>query len=107
VPVSRKTLSKQPIPRSRFQWSPLYDTREWKDAIKELKKGLKPQEYIEVELKPETIAQVPLKDPIGAMVVALRRHIRTAKLQVDVTTRAVTDGAHPVIYLVGRADRVA
>jgi hypothetical protein len=107
MPVFRKNIKKQPVPRSRFQWSPLYDTVEWKDTVQEIEKGLKPHEYVEVVLSPETIAEVPLKDPVSAMVVALRRFVRSKKLALDITTRAHEGDEQMHIYIQGRADRVA
>lgn len=91
------------VPKSRFQNSFLYETREWKDTVREIGKGLKPQEALQVTLSPQTIAQLPLKNASRAFFVALKRYVERHELPIDVTARAREDGETGMdIWVVGR-----
>ncbi len=103
MPVTRHHQETDPLPPSKFHNSLIYETPEWKSALRELEKGLKPLEYIQIALSEQTVAQLPLKDPVPAFVVALRRYVRRKKLDVDVTTRAATGEEDTLrIYIVGQ-----
>jgi len=95
------------VPKSRFHWSPLYDTKEWKDVLKELDRGLKPMEALEVSLSEETVASLALKDPFQALFVALKRWVRAKKLPIDVRVRNPLGETEPKIFLEGRSGRIA
>lgn len=102
MPV-KKMLAKD-IPRGRFQWSPLYDTREWKDAVKAAK-TMKPHEALEIELSQETLTSLPLQKPYEAMFIGLRRWIRRNKLSIDVQKR-IDFGGVTKIYMRGRPVKI-
>lgn len=55
---------------------------------------------MEITFDDQLIASVPLKDPLQAFVVSLRRHVRRNNLSVDVF-KVKRDDRH-VIYIVGR-----
>lgn len=97
-----RKMKLEAVPKSRFQWSPLYDTKEWKDAIRNINRGLGSQEAIEVRLEKETVAALPLKDPVSALVVALRRYLKRQKLKYEVYSRAVEDDSMPAVYVANR-----
>jgi hypothetical protein len=105
MPVER--IKAQEVPQSRFQTSPLYDTPEWKETVAEIGRGLAPMESLRVAFTEETIAKLPLRDPVRAFVVALRRLIRQKRLPIDVTTRARAGEKDVLdVYVVGRAPNV-
>lgn len=98
MPVTR---GKGAIPKGRYQWSPLYETSEWKEAVAELHRGLGPQEFLTISLSDTTIAELPLKNANQAFLVALKRYVKGRRLKVDVRSRAGFEGK-PEIYCVGR-----
>lgn len=100
--MSVKRVNIHQLPQGRFQNSALIDTKEWKDAIREIKKGLAPSEALKVQLSPETIAALPLKDPVRAFYVALRRFVRQHDHPVDVLSRANDEGEGGIdIWIIG------
>lgn len=102
--MSVKRVNISQLPQGRFQNSALSATKEWRDAIKEIKRGLNPSEAVKITLSPETIAALPLKDPVRAFYVGLRRLVQQHKYPVDVLSRANEEGEGGMdIWIVGRA----
>lgn len=90
MPVKR--LRATAIPDSRFQSSVLSDTKEWRETLNEIKKGLTVNESLQVRLSPETVATIPIKDPTKAFYVALKRHVTRHEYPVNVFIRANAEG---------------
>lgn len=102
--VKRTKLSD--VPPSRFQDSSLYETREWKEAVREIQQGLKPNEAIKIRLEPETIASLGLKNAPKAFYVALGRFVERHGYPVDVIARATEDGSPgPDTWVIGKQQR--
>lgn len=97
-----RKIAKDDIPPSRFQNSPIYETEEWKEVVKIMDEGLAPMSAVEITLSPETVAQLPLKDPLQAFLVAVRRRIKRLKLPIDAETRTDPELGQTAIYLSGR-----
>lgn len=105
MPLSKiKDARKEAPRRSSFQNSPLYNTEEWITTVKRVE-HMKPYEWFEVLFTKETIADIPLQDPISAFYVALRRYLKRRKLPVDV--QLLNKRTEPTIQVAGRSAHIA
>ena len=100
MPVERRSVAA--LPRTRFQNSIFTETAEWKDAIREIEKGLSPQEVLQISLSEETIAKLSLREPVRSFYVTLRRYVKTHQLAVDVLSRVSNEDGRSSIWVVGR-----
>ena len=91
------------IPRSRFQSSLLYDIQEWRETVKEIKKGLTAEETLQIRLSPTSVSILPMKNPLRAFYITLKRHVQQHKYPVEVLMRASDEGPGVFdIWVVGK-----
>lgn len=63
------------VPHDRFHDSPIYDTPEWKNIWRAIRRGIEKGKAFMQPISPETVAQLPYQEPLEAIVTQLRRHL--------------------------------
>lgn len=63
------------VPHDRFHDSPIYDTAEWKNIWRAIRRGIEKGKAFMQPVSQETIAELPYKEPLEAIVTQLRRHL--------------------------------
>jgi len=76
--------------------TPIHESEEWQDLVMALGAGLKPQEYIEIEIPRDHKLYKKMKYPIPAFYRLVQRKLKELRLPYDLYTRKDT------IYIVGR-----
>lgn len=95
MPIKMLNFIQAPPPISR-KGGKVQQSEEWKDMVLALGAGLKPQEYIMIEIPDDHEMFKKMKAPRQAFLAAAKLKIKKLGLPYDATMRA------DVIYIVGR-----
>lgn len=99
MPVKRIQAADIP-PATRNRHSPLKEIPEWLDVQAVLAVGLKPKEAVVVELYPDTLKKLKLKNATRLFCNLIKKKVQELKLDYDVWQQGGRDGK--AIYIAGR-----